>query len=188
MKQVIIIHGSPDQEEYYENEWPSPSNAFWTPWLQKQLSRKDILAQALEFPKPYNPTYEEWLAVFKQLEINNESILVGHSSGGAFLLRFFSEYPQLQPAKIVLVAPWVDPLHELTTGFCDFEIDSDLPNRTQLHIFMSSDDSKSQMESFKIVKEKLPNALYHEFTDRGHFDGFSPNAKEFPELLEVVLK
>lgn len=185
MKQVIIIHGLPGKEEYYGDEWLSPSNAHWIPWIQKQLNKKDIISQALEMPKPYDPIYSEWIEVFEQMKISNETTLIGHSCGGGFLLRYLSEHSNVKPGKVILVAPWLDTGNELTTDFFKFEFDKELSNRTQLHIFVSSDDTEN-LDSFKIVKRNLPNAIYHEFTDKGHFDGHGPE-KSIPELLEVLI-
>jgi predicted alpha/beta hydrolase family esterase len=180
MKQVILIHGTPDKEEYFGDRYPSPSNFQWIPWTQKELNKKDIISQALEMPHPFDPVYTEYCEVFNQMKIDNQTVLVGHSSGAGFLLRYFSEHSELKPNKIILVAPWIDPEKEFDKGFFDFEIDQNLVGRTELHIFMSSDD-EDQLSSFKIVKEKLPNAIYHEFNDRGHF-----LTVEFPELLEIL--
>ncbi len=65
MKQTILIHGAPYEEEFYNPETPSPSNANWFPWLQKQMALKNELCQALEFPRPYDPIYSDWVSVFK---------------------------------------------------------------------------------------------------------------------------
>ena len=185
MKQTIIIHGAPYEDKFYSPEIPSPSNCNWFPWLQKQLSMKDELCQVLEFPKPYDPIYEDCLKVLKQMDISNQTTLIGHSWGGGFLLRYLSENKNIIPKKVILVAPWLDTGSELTTDFFKFEIDSDLSSRTQLHVFISSDDTEN-IDSFEIVKKALPSATYHEFTDKGHFDGDGPE-KSIPELLEVIL-
>lgn len=181
MKQIILIHGAPYEEEFYNTEKPSPSNTNWFPWIQKQLALKDELCQALEFPRPYDPIYEEWEKVFQQMVIDDETVIVGHSCGGGFLVRYLSEHPEVRPAKVILVAPWIDPDHELTTDFFKFEIDSTLGDRTDLHIFISSDDDEAMQKTFQIISEKIPNSTTHEFTDRGHFCN-----RDFPELLELV--
>ncbi len=187
MKQVILIHGSPDEKEFYDPSVVSPSNNQWFPWIQRQLSLKDILSQALEFPKPYDPIYEEWVKVIENFIIDKDTILVGHSCGGGFLLRYLSEHPDLKPQKVILVAPWLDPLHELPTNFFDFEIDPSLPSRTELHIFISSDDHEGVLKSFEMIKEKIPNAIIHEFKDKGHFVISDLKGEAFPELLEILI-
>lgn len=192
MNQVILIHGMPDKEEYLgEGGWPSPSNAHWIPWIQTQLSYKEILSQAPEMPKPYEPNYLKWCEVFEQFKVSGETILVGHSCGGGFLLRYFSEHPEIKPRKIILVAPWIDPEpHELEEGndFFHFSIDKDLDKRTNIVVFYSTNDFAPCVKSVEIIQSELPNANYKIFTDKGHFTEPALGTKEFPELLEEILK
>ncbi len=133
MKQVLLIHGAPDKNEFYKSENQAPSNGLWFPWLQKQLALRDELCQSLEFPRPYDPIYTDWVSVFEQMKVSEEAILIGHSCGGGFLLRYLSENKNLKPGKVILIAPWIDPEHQLTTGFFDFEIDPTLSDRMALH-------------------------------------------------------
>jgi predicted alpha/beta hydrolase family esterase len=190
MNQVIIIHGAPEKEEYLgEGGWPSPSNTHWIPWVQTQLSYKEILSQAPEMPRPYDLIYENWVEVFEQFKVSNETTLVGHSCGGGFLLRYLSENKNVSPKKVILVAPWLDPEpKELSTNFFDFEIDQTLVKRTNLHIFMSSDDFEGCLKSFETIERLLPNATYHKFIDKGHFTEPVLGIKAFPELLDEILK
>ena len=187
MNQVILIHGAPYEEEFRDKTKPSPSNTNWFPSIQKQLCLKDRISIAPEMPRPYEPNYRAWSEVFEQFKISNETILIGHSCGGGFLLRYLSENKNVVPKKVILVAPWLDPEpKELSTNFFDFEIDQTLPERTSLHIFMSSDDFEGCLKSFEIIEKALPNATYHKFSNKGHFtepDG----AKAFPELFAIVL-
>ncbi|HRH25070.1 MAG TPA: alpha/beta hydrolase [Candidatus Paceibacterota bacterium] len=189
MNQVILIHGMPDKEEYFSDVKPSSSNKHWFPWMQKKLAMKEILSQALEMPHPYNPIYEDHCEVFEQMKISSETILVGHSCGAGFLLRYFSEHPELKPKKIILVAPWIDPEpRELDTGFFDFTIDTTLTDRTNLIVFYSTDDDKVCVRSAEIIKDALPNATYYKFDNKGHFTKGDLGTEEFPELLEEILK
>lgn len=192
MKQVILIHGLPDKEEVLGDIWPSPSNSHWFPWIQKELTKRDILCQTLEMPRSYDPIYKDHERVLNQMEISNETILVGHSCGGGFLLRFLSEHKDLNPKKLILVAPWIDPekyLKELNknSDFFDFEIDPSLANRTEIHLMYSEDDEKYILDSVEKIKEKLPDINLHEFSDKGHFTEPDLKGKEFPELLYIIL-
>lgn len=188
MKQVILIHGSPTEKSFRDKSFPSPSNSHWIPWIQKQIVLKDELAQALEMPKPYLPDYEEWQNVFMQMNVSNETIVVGHSSGAGFLLKYFCEYPEVYPKKMILVAPWIDT-EKIYSDFLDFEIIPDLVNKTELHMFTSLDDEGDAIqESFQILREKFPTAHWHEFTNKGHFCEGDLETKEFRELLEVIVK
>ncbi len=189
MKQTIIIHGMPDKQEVLENIWPSPSNAHWIPWVQKQLTRKDIICQTPEMPRSYEPEYISWKKVFHQFAISSETVLIGHSCGGGFLLRYLSEHPEITPKQVILVAPWLDPEpHELTTNFFDFKIDEKLPERTRVDCMYSTDDDAYILDSIEIIKNKLSEIHFHVFTDKGHFTEPDLESKEFPELLGVIEK
>lgn len=193
MKQVILIHGLPSKEEVIEDIFPSPSNAHWFPWIQKQLTRQDILCQSLEMPESYNPTYSEHKRVLDQMEISNETTLVGHSCGGGFLLKYLSENTNLKPKRVILVAPWIDPtgyLKELNpdSDYFDFQIDESLTDRTDLHCMYSTDDKENIIKSVETIREKLPNTKMHVFTDKKHFTEKHLKTKEFPELLELILE
>ena len=91
MKNAIIVHGMPSKEEYLDPKNVSASHNHWFPWIQRQLILHGILAQTPEMPTPYDAKYTEWAALFGQYEVNEETILVGHSLGAGFLVRFLSE-------------------------------------------------------------------------------------------------
>ncbi len=193
MKQVILIHGLPSEDQYKSNEWPSPSNSHWFSWIQKQLTRKGMLCQSLEMPRPYNPNYKDYCEVLDQINITDETILVGHSCGGGFLVRYFSEHKELHPKKIILVAPWLDidgELKELdsNTTFFNFDIDSDLSKRTHIDVIYSTDDDKDIKESIELIKNKVHNIEIHIFSDKGHFTERDLGTKEFPELIDIIRK
>jgi uncharacterized protein len=181
MKQTILVHGAPEEKEFYDNQTPSPSNSHWFPWLQKELSIRNESCEAFEYPKPYDPTYGEWLSVFEQNKIDEETVLIGHSCGGGFLLRYLSEHPDIRVRKVFLIAPWLDPAKTFTEDFFNFEIDEDLAQRNEIHIFFSLDDEESVLQSMKTIKEKLPGAVYHQYGDKGHFTDAT-----FPELLALL--
>lgn len=193
MKNAVIIHGMPDKEHYYEALKNSKKPMHWIPWLQNQLIANEVLAQVPEMPHPYEPNYEAWKEVFEYFPIKNDTILVGHSCGAGFLVRYLSEN-KINAGNVILVAPWLDPEKYLNTvspdnKFFDFEIDSELISKSNITVFYSTDDDEGILESVKTLKEKLPNAKYVEFTDRGHFTtepGY--NNDQFPELLAECLK
>lgn len=186
MKTAIILHGMPSKEGYYNPESEAQSNEHWLPWIQKKLILKDILAQAIELPKPYNPVYEDWKKVFEQLNVNEETILIGHSCGGGFLIRWLSEN-NVKVGKVALIAPWIDIEGELENNFFDFQIDRDFPKKTKkVDIFYSDDDEKELLSSRDFLKEKVVDAHYHDLKGRGHFVFSDMGTREFPELLDVL--
>lgn len=182
MKQVILIHGLPDDNEFDDPSIPSPSNNQWFPWLQKQIEMKGGISQALEFPfVSKEPVYSGWVSTIENFKISSDTTLVGHSCGGGFLLRYLSENPEIVPGRVILVAPWIDPDNTLTQDFFNFDMDASLAERVRIEIFASLDDMQMILKSVEIIREKIPGTVYHEFADKGHFC-----TPEFPELLEIL--
>lgn len=187
MKNAIILHGKPDKEEYYSDAYPSCSNSHWLPWLQKQLLIQDIYAVTPELPQAYKPVYEKWQKEFEKHPVTKDTLLVGHSCGAGFLLRWLSDSKK-SGDKLVLVAPWIDPEKKKVPEFFDFVIDSEIQNRfNYISIFISHDDSKEVLDSFEIIKKALPKSVVHEFDDKGHFCYEDLHTEQFPELLDVLL-
>jgi predicted alpha/beta hydrolase family esterase len=188
MKTAILIHGMPSKEEYMKPDVPAASNNQWFPWLQKQLTLKGIVAQTPEMPEPYRPDYEKWKQVFEQFKLEPDTILVGHSCGGGFLVRWLSEH-DVKVGKVVLVAPYINPGDsDIVPGFFDFAVDPNLVQKTDgLHLFISSDDEQDELDTAKMLEEKVPGIQFHRFTDKGHFCiGFNLKTEEFPELLKEL--
>lgn len=187
MKAAIILHGMPSKAEHYRKEGKSNSNKHWLPWIQHELIIHDILAQTPEFPHPYNPVYEGWFEVFQRFEINEDTMLVGHSCGAGFLIRFLSEN-NVKVGKVALVAPWLDPHKTLKTGFFDFEIDKEMVKKTAgIKIFFSTDDSQDVTVGTNYLREKLKDVEVEEFNDKGHFCFEDMQTEKFPELRTFLL-
>lgn len=192
MKNAILVPGRPDKEEYYDPKYPTNSNNHWFPWLSKQLQINDVFAVAIEPPKPWQPRYDVWKKEFEKFDVTPETVLVGHSCGGGFLVRWLSENKDKRVGKVVLVAPWINPDKESifdTADFFDFEIDSELVNRTAgVTIFNSDNDHKSVRKSVQILRDTVNKVEYKEFHSYGHFCLDDMNTEEFPELLTECLE
>ncbi|MAZ56224.1 hypothetical protein CL653_00325 [bacterium] len=187
---AIIVHGKPGKEEYYSDEHPSSSNFAWIPWLQKQLIIHDIKADTPEMPHAYEPNYKVWCTEFERFDINDETILVGHSCGGGFLVRWLSEHKDVQVNKVVLVSPWVDPDKENKYDFFrDFEIDSEFAKRaSDVVAYTSDNDFEHCKKSLEILKDNVPEIRVVTFENYGHFIPAHMGRDDFPELLEEIIK
>src|ERR1035437_2663493 len=126
MKNAILLHGRPGKEEYYDSNIPSASNAHWFPWLQKQLLVHDVKADTPEVPFAYEPKWELWTKEVERFEIGPETLLVGHSTGAGFWVRYLSEHKDLKVGKVILVAPYLDMEKEEEPEFFDFELDRNM--------------------------------------------------------------
>lgn len=185
MANAILVPGRPDKEQHYDPSLPSNNQDYWFAWLQRQLILKDIHTVSIEPPFPFRPRYDEWCKEFERFDITPDTILVGHSCGGGFLVRWLSENKDKKVGRVILVAPWTNPdNYEVsdTADFFNFEIDPDFPARTQgTTVFVSSDDEPSVVKTVNILKEKVNGLDLREYTDRGHF-----KTTEFAELFEVL--
>lgn len=189
MQNAIIIHGTTDREEYFSDEYPSLSNSHWIPWLQKQLLMKDVLAQTPEMPEAHleEPNYLEWVREFQRFDVNESTILVGHSTGGGFLLRWLSEN-KVKVGKVVLVAPWLDVEKNKTKAFFNFIIDSNIINRVEkLKVFVSKNDDEDILKSVDFIRKMFPKECFVEFENYGHFTYGAMGKYDFPELLRELI-
>lgn len=188
---AILIPGMPDKDEHYDATRPSNSEDHWFSWLKRQLILKDIHAVSIEPPFPFRPRYEEWKREFERFDVTPETILVGHSCGGGFLVRYLSEHKDLRVGKVALVAPWTNPDNyeaSDTADFFDFEIDPTFPERaTGVTVFISSDDSTSVVKTVEILEQQVAGLELRRYEDKGHFCLEDLGTEEFPELLDVVM-
>lgn len=190
MKNAIILHGGPSEKEYYDPEAPSMSNAHWLPWLQAQLLKHEINAATPEVPHSFNRNWAIWNREVERFDIGPDTMLIGHSTGAGFFVKYISIHHQLRVGKVILVAPWLDPDREHTKNFFDdFNIDPDLVARTAgLTIFNSDNDQDSVQKTTKMLQDALKGYKYREFSGYGHFCIGDMKTQEFPELLEECLK
>jgi predicted alpha/beta hydrolase family esterase len=187
MKTAIILHGKPSEEEYLNPENPSASHNNWLPWVQRRLILNGVLTQTPEMPTPHAPTYHAWCSIFNQLDIDQDTMLIGHSLGAGFLVRWLSEN-RIQTGRVVLVAPWLDPNHTLTPAFFDSPFDENVVSRTQgMHIFVSDDDDPTILTSCDILKNAIQGIQIREFHGYGHFIFGHMGTNEFPELRDFLL-
>lgn len=188
MKTAILLHGRPYKERYYSPETVAQSNLHWFPWLQQQLITSDIFAYTPDIPLSYEPLWERWVKEIERYEINEDTMLVGHSCGGGFWVRYLSEHPELKVAKVVLVAPWIDVEQEDPNNMFDFKIDPEFVKRTKgTVIFHSTNDAGEIINSVAKLREKVKNIGYKEFENYGHFTYKTMKTHKFPELLTELL-
>lgn len=187
MSRVVILHGMPDEDEYFATVGPSSSNRHWIPWLQKQLVAEGHVVQTPEIFNSFRPDYSVWQTEFERHLVPEPMILVGHSCGAGFLVRWLSEHPDVNAEKVVLVAPWLDPDRVDTIDFFEFEIDGNLADRVgELHLFGSQDDMESVRKSVDILLEAVPGMIVHDYPQMGHFCFADLKTDEFPDLFAAV--
>ena len=102
--ECIIIHGSPEKDLSMNKNYTPDNELHWLPWLKRRLEKNGVNAACLLMPTPWLPKYKEWIKEFRRFRISNSTILVGHSAGGAFLVRWLGETNR-KIKKLILIAP-----------------------------------------------------------------------------------
>lgn len=188
MARVILLHGKSDEDEYFNRDLPSASSRQWFPWLQNELLIAGHDVQAPEVFRQFEPNYPVWRGEFERHVSSGPMLLVGHSCGAGFLLRWLSENPHVHLERLLLVAPWLDPGRESTTDFFGFELDATLPSRVgSIHLFHSTDDFPSITATTNIVLSQLMGVIEHRYSGMGHFTTEDMHTDRFPDLLAALL-
>ena len=190
-----MIHGGTTFEKYedyikYLEDYPlekilNKSGKRWKDNLTKKLG-DDYEVIFPSMPKNYSVKYREWKIwaekFFSLLE--NDVILIGHSLGGTFWLKYLSEnnFP-VTIKKLILVSPaFSDTGMEKLDDF-NFDIDREnIENQvSKLLLIHSRDDKVVPFKHSEQIKKSLPYAELMEFEDRGHF-----LQEQFPEIIEKI--
>ncbi len=188
MKSAIIVHGMPSEAEFRNPSNPKQSEDHWLGWLKKELTVRGITVCAPDFPEPYKPDYAAWKAVFERHAAVPDTMLIGHSLGAGFLVRWLSE-SGTEIGKVALVAPFLDPDHdEVSRDFFDFQIDPDMAVRTKgIAVFIDPADDREITESASAISAKIAGVRIFSLPGRGHFTADSMKTDAFPELLDFLL-
>jgi predicted alpha/beta hydrolase family esterase len=184
MKNVIIIHGcssTPEESKEY------PENKHWMQWLRAQLIAHGIPTATPLMPKSWAPNYKRWKTEFEKQQINEETTLIGHSCGCAFLVHWLGD-AKGKIDKLILVAPWkIGTSSEAKKKFYDYPIDETIKQRVNKIIMFTADDEHSNgKKSLKMFHDTLGGKVI-ELKDRGHYTMEEMETDEFPELLSEII-
>jgi predicted alpha/beta hydrolase family esterase len=164
MKQVLFIQGA--GEGAYEEDARLAAS------LQDALGLEYRVTYP-KMPDEENPEDEAWMTQIAEelASLEGHVILVGHSAGGAVLLKYLLKRRIEKPvAGIFLISiPYWSPEDEqgdeypLHEGFA-----SRLPNNAPIFLYHSRDDEWVPFAHLEIYAAKIPQATVREFGGRGH--------------------
>lgn len=179
----IIIHWCPDDSN------DSSYNKHWIPWLKKELNSKNIEVEVPLMPSPWEPDYDKFKNEFEKYDVDEDTVLVWHSCGCAFLVRRLWE-SKTKISKLILVAPWKinDEWGEIRERFYNYTIDKRIKDRVKKIIIFSSDNEEKNWKiSLKLFHDEIGWDII-ELKSRGHYILSHMKTEKFPELLEIILK
>ncbi len=196
-KQVVVIHGGKTYRTYkeyisslekYKIDFEKIKNEGWKDILEEKLG-KGFEVIYPEMPNPSNAKYLEWKIWFEKIIpfLESKVVLVGHSLGGIFLVKYLSEnkFPKKILAAFFIAAPYDDK--DADYSLADFKLKKDISRlqaqAEKLFIWQSVDDDVVSFTDFEKYKKVLPEAIYRAFRNKGHF-----TQNNFPEIVQEIKK
>ncbi|MCL5094053.1 MAG: alpha/beta fold hydrolase [Patescibacteria group bacterium] len=200
MNNVLIFHGTGGYPE--EN---------WFPWLKEQLESdtcqvtipkfpdsKKLFAKAClkvivpQSPAPDKPEMNAWLKKLEEYKnkIDENTILIGHSLGGLFLLRVLERLDKPVKAAIFVSASiGVKPIlfhkgdYDFSGGF-EFDWSRIKENAKHFEVFHSDTDKIVSIKNGEELASRLEVKL-NIIPNAGHLNAKAGYTK-FPQLLEKL--
>ena len=180
MHNAFIFHGTGGSPE--EN---------WFPWLKQNLEPLGFKVHIPQFPTPENQTLETWRTVFRDYEqyVDENTIMIGHSLGGAFLLRVLESIrTQIATACIVAAPVGVLPIrnYEGDKPFIGHPFDWSAIKKHARHfiVFHSDNDPFVSLGNGEKIAQKLGVDLNF-ISGAGHFNKAAGYTR-FEELLTKI--
>lgn len=182
MKNALILHGTGGN---------SQSN--WLPWLKKELEKKDYKVWVPNLPQSDKPSikrYNKFIFKNKDWQFNNESIIIGHSSGAVAILGLLQHLPEnIIVDTCILVGSFKDNLNwqALDDLFKEPFNYSKIKKQAKKIIFIHSDnDPYCPLEHAQYLSKKVNGELIIK-KDQGHFNlEKGVQYKKFPLLLKLI--
>ena len=191
-RNCIIVHGciSPAEDELKLEMDPRTRtyDKHWMPWVKKHLLAKGIRTDVPMMPTPWYPTYDNYKGELEKYPVNENTILVGHSCGSAFLVRWLGETKR-KIQKLILVAPWKIPSDEdgFKHQFYTFAIDRTIRERVKSITIFTSDNEEPGGKKSVVIFHKALGGTIIELQGRGHYIQSDMGTVAFPELVKVIM-
>lgn len=181
MKTAIILHGT----------LGSPQGN-WFQWLKSELEAKDWQVWLPQLPTAEQPSLKEWANFIRTncpFEINEDTLVVGHSSG-AILALILAQQNKAPIGGVVAISVfhnnslnWEPNKHLFDVKF---DWDAIQKNATKLLFIHSDNDPYVPLDQAQYVANNCKAEMIV-IPGQGHFNlEQEPEYKAFPKLLEIL--
>lgn len=169
---AILIHGNGG----------STAGDIWLPWLERELARLDLEVINQTFPDNVKARSTYWLPFLDGLGADENTILIGHSSGAVAAMRYAETHRLIGSVLVGVCHTDLGDGGEAASGYYrePWRWQAIRDNQSWIGIFNSVDDPCIPIAEARFVATQL-RCSYFEFSDRGHFMD-----SELPEVLQFV--
>lgn len=160
----------------------------WFPYVQGELEQRGIKVIAKDFPDNQLARECYWIPFLeKELQADENSILIGHSSGAIAAMRYAEKHQIL--GSILIGANYTDLglESEKASEYYDrpWQWDKIKQNQKFIALFASSDDPWIPINEPRHLRDML-QPDYFEYSNQGHFGG-DYFKETFPEIVTYLL-
>lgn len=174
MEKVVIIHGNGGCTAHH----------FWTPWLKAMLEKSGHNVITPNMPDNIQAKASIWLPyMHNNLQCDENTIVIGHSSGAVAAMRYAEEYNLLGSVLVGACYTDLGYASERISGYYDtpWLWNKIKANQQWIVQLASTDDPYIPIKDARHIHTNL-DTHYIEFTDQGHFQN-----KELPAALAIIL-
>ena len=159
----------------------------WFPYIMNEFEKLDFMVIAKEFPDSIIAREKYWLPFIKELGADENTILVGHSSGAVAAMRFAEKNKILGSVLVGACYTDLGIDDEKKSGYYNrpWNWKAIKSNQKWIIQFASTDDPFIPIQEARYIHENL-NTEYYEYINEGHFGHGNKPKKEFPEIINVV--
>ena len=183
----VIVHGCPSSPDQEIDIQTRTFDKHWIPWVRERLSRMGVSTVSPTFPEPWAPSYELFKKEFEKCLVSERTILIGHSCGCAFLVRWLGDTKR-RIDTLILVAPWKIARQddEDRKAFYEYQIDGEIKSRVRkIVMFTSNNEEEDGKKSLEIYHSVLGGKIIN-LPNKGHYIGEDMGNQEFPELIKEI--
>jgi uncharacterized protein len=170
---AILIHGNGG----------GTADDIWFPWLERELTVLGLSVINQTFPDNVKARAKYWLPFLESLGADDNTILVGHSSGAVAAMRYAETHRLLGSILVGVCHTDLGDAGEAASGYyaAPWRWADIKANQQWIAIYNSTDDPHIPIREPRFVAAQL-QCSYFEFTDRGHFT----DSTMFPEVRTFI--
>jgi uncharacterized protein len=170
---AIIIHGNGG----------CTAGDIWLPWVERELTALGVDVINQTFPDNIKARAAFWLPHLESLGTDENTILIGHSSGAVAAMRYAESHRLLGSILVGVCHTDLGDSFEAASGYYSspWQWAAIRNNQKWIAIYNSSDDPHIPIAEARFVAAQL-RCSFFEFTDRGHF----VDSRQFPEVVDFV--